>query len=100
MGTFGDFLSGAFQFLTVGGLIYTIYIQSQTLKKTSEELELSRKELVQSTEALQTQAKESKNKTQADIFFGLLKVFRDSLDKLYAESSIPFHATSKVKCNR
>lgn len=76
-GAFGDFLGGTlnpiFGFLTLLGLMLTIWLQLETLKVQREELKASREELAKSAEALQIQNKTMLAQNFEGTFFQMLR---------------------------
>ena len=81
-GTFGDFIGGTLNptlaFLSLLAILQTIRIQSKELAKSSEALELSKKELSRSASAQEKQLESIKIQNFENTFFNLLK-FHNSI---------------------
>jgi len=85
-GPLGDLFNGiltpVLTFLTFCGLLVTILIQNIQMKATLQELELTRKEMSESTEALQAQVENSTAQKFDSNFYELLKLHNNLADKL------------------
>ena len=90
-GPLGDLFNGiltpVLTFLTFCGLLVTILIQNIQMKTTLLELELTRQEMAESTEALQAQVINSEAQKLDNNFYSMLENFRSSIDEINKNTS-------------
>ena len=90
-GPLGDLFNGLLTpfltFLTFCGLLITIMIQNVQMKSTLQELELTRKEMAESTDALQEQVKNSSAQKFDSNFYEMLR-FHMEVMKDYLSGSV------------
>ncbi|BDR09645.1 hypothetical protein CTR2_R29830 [Comamonas thiooxydans] len=91
-GPLGDLFNGVLTpvltFLTFCGLLVTILIQNVQMQATLQELELTRKEMSDSTDALQAQVVNSIAQKFDGNFYEMLKFHKNLSEKLYDEERI------------
>lgn len=85
-GAFGDFLGGTlnptFAFLSLIAILTTIKIQSNELKASRKELELTRAELSRSTDAQKEQSNSIKIQNFENTFFNMLDLHNKIVDNI------------------
>lgn len=98
-GQFGDFFGGVlnptFSFLALLGLLLTLYVQSKELRLSREmaklslqELELTKKELKNSAEALIAQNESINLQRFEQTFFAWLDSYRSLIDQVYYKDTL------------
>lgn len=91
-GPFGDLFNGSLTpfltFATFTGLLITIIMQHMQMRATLAELQMSRIEMADSTDALQAQVKNSQAQKFDSNFYSMLQLHMDVADKLKTKSSI------------